>query len=227
MSPMSFVPVAGPVDDQQRCSASSVVSSCAFPSLKDDGLGQNLLIPPCPLQQSCPETFRFSFAPRSVVRRVRVVFRCVLCQKSFSPHHRSLSRVVEEQLLLRGFDYADKKKRCARWSSAMVDSASRTWSWCQRDCVHFLISPTLLNCSTMVDVRSLSFSPLSDMLAGGGAEDTHGLMTHKTRGSEMKVVIWRVSPDKTQFNQTFAVLLGHHPLTFLLLGAKTCRSPSG
>ena len=71
------------------------------------------------------------------------------------------------------------------------------------------------------DVRSLSFSPLSDMLAGGGAEDTHGLMTHKTRGSEMKVVIWRVSLDKTQFNQTFAVLLGHHPLTFLLLGAVT------
>ena len=77
------------------------------------------------------------------------------------------------------------------------------------------------------DVRSLSFSPFGDMLAGGGADDTHGLMTHKTRGSETKVVIWRVSPDKTQFNQTFAVLLGHHPLTFLLLGAKTCRSPSG
>ena len=96
MSPMSFVPVAGPVDDQQRCFASSVVSSVVFPSLKDDGLGPNLLIPPCPLQQSCPETFRFSFAPRSVVRRVRVVFRCVLCQKSFSLHHRSLSRVVEE-----------------------------------------------------------------------------------------------------------------------------------
>ena len=35
------------------------------------------------------------------------------------------------------------------------------------------------------DVRSLSFSPLSAMLAGGGAEDTHGLMTHKTRGSEL------------------------------------------
>ena len=68
---------------------------------------------------------------------------------------------------------------------------------------------------------------LSDMLAGGGVEDTHGLMTHKIRGSEMEVVIWRVSPDKTQFKQTFAVLLGHHPLTFLLLGAKTCRSPSG
>ena len=65
------------------------------------------------------------------------------------------------------------------------------------------------------DVRSLSFSPLGDMLAGGGADDTHGPMTHKTRGSEMKVVIWRVSPDKTQFNQTFAVLLGHHLLTFL------------
>ena len=77
------------------------------------------------------------------------------------------------------------------------------------------------------DVRSLSFSPLDDMLAGGGAEDTHGLMTHKTRGSETKVVIWRVSPNKTRFNQTFAVLLGHHPLTFLLLGANTCRSPSG
>ena len=29
------------------------------------------------------------------------------------------------------------------------------------------------------DVRSLSFSPLGDMLAGGGADDTHGLMTHK------------------------------------------------
>ena len=171
MSPMSFVPVAGPVDDQQRCSASSlvlardepaesprspprqsangpqpssaresvksfpwaracwlVVSSCAFPSLKDDGLGQNLLIPPCPLQQCCSETFRFSFAPRSVVRRGRVVFRCVLCQKSFSPHHRSLSRVVEEQLQMRGFDYPDKKKRCALWSSVMADSASRTWS---------------------------------------------------------------------------------------------------
>ena len=130
MSPMSFVPVAGRVDDQQRCSASSVVSSCAFPSLKDDGLGPNLLIPPCPLQLSCPETFRFSFAPRSVVRsvvrRVRVVFRCVLCLKSFSPHHRSLSRVVEEQLLMRGFDYAEKKKRCALWSSVMADSASRT-----------------------------------------------------------------------------------------------------
>ena len=31
---------------------------------------------------------------------------------------------------------------------------------------------------------------------------------------------WRVSPDKTQFNQTSAVLLGDHPLTFLLLGVK-------
>ena len=69
------------------------------------------------------------------------------------------------------------------------------------------------------DVRSLSFSPFGDMLAGGGADDTH-----KTRGSETKVVIWRVSPNKTQFTQTFAVLLGHHPFTFLLLGAKTCRA---
>ena len=50
------------------------------------------------------------------------------------------------------------------------------------------------------DVRSLSFSPLSDMLAGSGADDTHGLMTHKTRGNEMKVGIWQMSPDKTQFN---------------------------
>ena len=72
------------------------------------------------------------------VWRVRVVFRCVLC---LSPHHRSLSRVVEEQLQMRGFDCADKKKRCALWSSV-------------------------------------------------------------------------------QFNQTFAVLLGHHPLTFLLLGRR-------
>ena len=36
-----------------------------------------------------------------------------------------------------------------------------------------------------------SFSPLGDMLAGDGADDMHGLMRHKTRGSEMKVVIWR------------------------------------
>ena len=31
---------------------------------------------------------------------------------------------------------------------------------------------------------------------------------------------WRVSPDKTQFNQTSAVFLGDHPLTFLLLGVE-------
>ena len=30
------------------------------------------------------------------------------------------------------------------------------------------------------DVRSLSLSLLGDMLAGGGADDTNGLMTHKT-----------------------------------------------
>ena len=45
------------------------------------------------------------------------------------------------------------------------------------------------------DVRSLSFSPLGDMLAGGGADDMHGLMRHKTRGSEMKVVIWRITEN--------------------------------
>ena len=51
------------------------------------------------------------------------------------------------------------------------------------------------------DVRSLSFSPLGDMLAGGGADDTNGLMTHKTRRNEMKVGFRQVSPDKTHFNQ--------------------------
>ena len=45
------------------------------------------------------------------------------------------------------------------------------------------------------DVRSLSFSPFGDMLAGGGADDMHGLMRHKTRGSEMKVVIWRITEN--------------------------------
>ena len=107
-----------------------------------DGLGQNLLIPPCPLQQSCPETFRFSFAPRGVVRRVRVVFRCVLCQKSFSQHHRSLSGVVEEQLQMRGFDHADKKKRCAPCHLPWLTGLSAPGRGASEICVQFLMSPT-------------------------------------------------------------------------------------
>ena len=51
-------------------------------------------------------------------------------------------------------------------------------------------------------MRSLSFSPLGDMLAGGGAGDTRGLSAHKTRGSEMKVVIWRVALDNAQSDRT-------------------------
>ena len=31
------------------------------------------------------------------------------------------------------------------------------------------------------DVRNLSFTPLGDMLADGGVDDTNNLMTHKTR----------------------------------------------
>ena len=44
------------------------------------------------------------------------------------------------------------------------------------------------------DMRGLSFSPLGDMLAGGGADDT--------RGSEMKAVSWRMSLDKAPSDRT-------------------------
>ena len=52
----------------------------------------------------------------------------------------------------------------------------------------FLISLASLNCSTNTTCAASPF-PLGDMLA----DDTHGLMRHKTRGHEMKVAIWRIT----------------------------------
>ena len=45
------------------------------------------------------------------------------------------------------------------------------------------------------DVRNLSLSPFGNILAGGGADDTNGLVTHKTRKNKMKV-------DSGRYRQT-------------------------
>ena len=92
------------------------------------------------------------------------------------------------------------RRSCVAGRSALSATAMLLSHVSKRVAAQATAGPTSLNCSTTGDVRSLSSSPLGDMLAGGGADDTHGLthglMAYKTRGSETKVVIWWVSPDK-------------------------------
>jgi len=57
------------------------------------------------------------------------------------------------------------------------------------------------------NVRSLSFWPSADVLAGGGGiDDAPGSTTHKSRGSEMKTVLWKVSVNKCSCKHLGSVL---------------------